>query len=161
LILVTVGTPRQGFERLVKAMDLLASEINEQVVIQFGCSSYVPRYSKYFSFTTNAKMEQLIHEARIVVTHAAAGGIILPLKLRKPLVVVPRLKVHHEHFDDHQVQLAKALADYGKVILVMDPTPLSLWEAINRAKYINTGIVGPKYLVTAIHSQLEQWTYSR
>ena len=42
MILVTVGTHPQGFDRLVRPMDELAALLEEEVIIQFGSSSYEP-----------------------------------------------------------------------------------------------------------------------
>jgi len=40
MIFVTVGTHDQGFERLVKKMDEIAGQIDEEVVIQVGYTDY-------------------------------------------------------------------------------------------------------------------------
>src|SRR4051812_30859445 len=104
MILVTVGTHAQGFDRLVKPMDELAKQINEKVIIQYGSSSYQPKYADHFQWASSEQMEQYTLDAHIIITHAAAGAIILALKQKKRLVLIPRLKVHKEHFDDHQLQ---------------------------------------------------------
>jgi UDP-N-acetylglucosamine transferase subunit ALG13 len=92
LILVTVGTHNHGFDRLVKAMDELAAEVDEPVMVQYGSSVYVPRHAEHFQWTSGQRMEQLSQAARVIVTHAAAGSILVALLREKPLVVVPRLR---------------------------------------------------------------------
>ena len=83
MILVTVGTHDQGFDRLVRSMDQLAIQFDERVIIQRGSSTYRPRYAEHFRFTTSQKMAGLTQEAQVVVCHAAAGAIILKLELRQ------------------------------------------------------------------------------
>ena len=157
MILVTVGTHYQGFDQLVEAMDKLAADLEEQVMIQYGPSSYLPQHADSFPFTTSTEMEQLTRHARIVVTLAAAGAIILALKLNKPLVVVPSRKAHNEHFDDHQVQFAEALAEAGMAVTVLAPTPQALWRAIEQAEMLEVSSSGSACLVEALQAQLSQW----
>ena len=88
MILVTVGTHPQGFDRLVRAMDEVAAKLAEPVIIQRGSSIYQPQHANSFEFTVSEQMRQLTQEARIIVAHAAAGTIILALCAGKPLVVV-------------------------------------------------------------------------
>ena len=42
MIFVTVGTHDQGFKRLVKKMDEIAGQIDEEVVMQIGSTDYKP-----------------------------------------------------------------------------------------------------------------------
>ena len=132
MILVTVGTNHQGFNRLVEAMDHVAASLNEHVVIQRGSSSYEPQHAEHFKFTTSKKIEQLTQQARIVVAHAAAGSALVTLLNQKPLIVVPRLQQFGEHIDDHQLQLAKALDGEHKAVAVLEPSLYALRAAIER-----------------------------
>jgi len=157
LILVTVGTHHQGFNRLVQPMDELAADLDEPVVIQRGSSTYEPRYAEHFQWTTSWRMEQLTQQARVVVTHAAAGAIILSLLKDKPLVVVPRLRCFSEHTDDHQQQLATALGAEGKAIVVQNPSADTLRAAIAKVTRRRAKNQGAARLVQAIRDQLNQW----
>jgi beta-1,4-N-acetylglucosaminyltransferase len=89
MILVTVGTHVQGFDRLVKPMDELAKQINEKVLIQYGTSNYQPKYTDSFQWANSQQMEKYTLDAHIVITHAAAGAIILALKQKKGLFLFP------------------------------------------------------------------------
>lgn len=139
MIFATVGTHQQGFDRMVQAFDQLALTLQqennspEELVIQYGTSTYIPQYATSFQWATSQKMDELTQSARIVVTHAAAGAIILGLRAQKPLVVVPRLKKFNEHMDDHQLQLAQALDEKGQAIAVAVPTADTLATGIERA----------------------------
>jgi len=158
MILVTVGTHTQGFDRLVRAADELAATIDEPVIIQHGCSTYIPQNAEHFQLTTSQHMLELTRKARIVITHAAAGTIITCLREGKPLVVVPRLKRFEEHLDDHQQQLADALAVVGKVVSVSEPSGNTLLSAIEQAATLQATYCGPDQLVGTLRTQLAEWT---
>ncbi|UCH60828.1 MAG: hypothetical protein JSV61_04930 [Anaerolineales bacterium] len=157
MILVTVGTHHQSFERLVCAMDELAGDLDEQVIIQYGASMHVLRHALGFSWTTSEEMEQLTSQARAVVTHAAAGAIILALKMAKPLVVTPRLRMMREVIDDHQEQLAKILASDGKAIALFELTPLTLRLGIEQATQLKFHTTQANMLKQALRVRLRSW----
>lgn len=158
MILVTVGMHDQGFDRLVWAADLLAAQIDEKVYIQYGSSNYVPRHAECSQWTTSLQMEQLTREGRIVITHAAAGAIILAITLAKPLVVVPRKKEFREHIDDHQQQLAKTLSECNQVIRVMEPTATTLRQAIEKCVHVKPASPSNQLLIQSLKQQLNQWS---
>jgi len=158
VILVTVGTHNQPFDRLVRAMDTLAEEIDERVVIQLGVSTYQPRHSNYFDFTNSQHMVDLTAEARIIVAHAAAGAVLICLKQRKPLIVVPRLQAFKEHRDNHQLQLAKALHASGRAFALGDISLKSLRRALDRAPELDPAPYTHIALATALRSQLRIWS---
>jgi beta-1,4-N-acetylglucosaminyltransferase len=157
LILVTVGTHNQGFDRLVCSMDRLAAQVEEQVIIQRGSSTYRPRHAAHFRFTTGGEMARLTQEARVVVSHAAAGAIILGLSYGKPLVLVPRSRVFSEILDDHQFELTRALAAAEMAVPVYDPSPATLRQAIRLAGRRKVNSSSPGQLVAALRRQLQIW----
>lgn len=118
-------------------MDELAAEMDETVVIQRGSSTYEPQHAGHFQLTTSEHMTQLTEAATAIVTHAAAGAVILALQKGKPLVIVPRRQRFGEHLDDHQLQLAKALEEQGKVAVVYEPSPMTLRAALLKASGVN------------------------
>ncbi len=125
MIFVTVGTHNQGFDRLVKKMDEIAGDLEEEVVIQRGHTSYEPRNARFFDFASREEMEEWVDKADIIVTHGGAGSIIFALSKNKPVVVVPRLRRYGEHVNDHQIELAKALEKKGRVKAVLDVEDLN------------------------------------
>jgi beta-1,4-N-acetylglucosaminyltransferase len=161
MILVTVGNHVQPFDRLVKGMDKLAAQIDEEVVIQSGYATYEPRYARHFRFTSGKEMQELTRAARVQVCHAGSGSIISALRLGKPLVVVPRRVQYHEHIDDHQLQLADAVEKQGKLVAVPDPTPEALWQAIQKAASMDSpeGKTPPEMenLLGVISRYLDEW----
>jgi len=142
-------------------MDKVAAEIDERVIIQRGSSSYVPQHAEHFQWKSSQQMEQLIEEARIVIGHAGAGTIILTLLKRKPLIVVPRLKQYREHFDDHQLQLARAMEIEGKAIIVRNPTGEIMRGAIEKAVKSKNDIKRSTSLIYALRQQLSVWEMER
>jgi beta-1,4-N-acetylglucosaminyltransferase len=132
MILVTVGATPTGFERLVKKMDEIAGRINEEVIIQIGGTKFIPKHAKWFTYVDNEKMLELYKEANIVIAHDGAGTLLTTLILKKPTVVVPRLKKYHECYYENKNDLAEALKDINKVIVVYDIEKLE--ESIESAK---------------------------
>lgn len=157
MILVTVGTHRQPFDRLVRAADELATHIAEPTVIQFGQANYHPKNGRAFAFTDSIEMAALTASARIVITHAAAGAILLGIQQRKPLIVVPRLARWDEHLDDHQLELARALAAAERVVHVTHPTAQTLFQAMQTVDLFPPVPIGSKQLSNAISQQLDVW----
>lgn len=121
MILVTVGTHTDGFCRVVEAMDRIAVQIDEEVVMQIGTTPYRPHTARWFTFTTQKEMEALCEQARVIVSHAGAGSILTALRHKKPLIVIPRLQKYGEHIDDHQLELAEALSQ-ANMLLVANET---------------------------------------
>ncbi len=68
----------------------------------------------------------------MIVTHGGIGSIITPLKMGKPVIVVPRLKKLNEHNDDHQLQITQELERQKKILAVYDISKLE--AAIGKAK---------------------------
>jgi beta-1,4-N-acetylglucosaminyltransferase len=124
VILVTVGTHTDPFLRLVEGMDRAAAWLDEEVIIQAGVTAYRPQAAMVFAFTSQDNMEALYSQARLIISHAGAGAILIALRLGKPLIVMPRLRKYGEHANDHQVELSRALAARGAVLLVDEPGEL-------------------------------------
>jgi UDP-N-acetylglucosamine transferase subunit ALG13 len=98
--------------------------------------------------------------ARIVVAHAAAGTVIIALRHGKPLIVAPRLQRYGEVLDDHQLQLAAALAATGQAITVTEPTPAALRIAIEQTTRSQRVNPGATQLVQALRGQLGRLAWS-
>ena len=109
MIFVTVGTHEQPFNRLIKKVDELVADgtITEQVVMQTGFSTYVPKYCEWHKMLSYDEMKHYIDEARIVITHGGPASFIEVLQAGKIPVVVPRLKKFNEHINDHQEEFAQ------------------------------------------------------
>ena len=117
MIFVTLGTHQDPFERLVGGLDGFAGE---ELVVQHGHSPAPACADRTFDFLPFADMLEFVQTARVVVTHAGVGSILMCLKNGRTPLVVPRHQALGEHVDDHQVELTHALAKAGKVIPVWD-----------------------------------------
>lgn len=121
MIFVTVGTHEQQFNRLVKYIDEMKRDgiITEDVVMQTGFSTYEPKYCEWKKLYPYTKMQELVKEARIVITHGGPSSFIMPLQVGKIPIVVPRQKQFGEHVNDHQVEFCKAVEERQKNIIVV------------------------------------------
>lgn len=66
------------------------------------------------------EMDEATEQAAYVVCHAGSGMIARALHAGRTPLVMPRRRRFGEHVDDHQVQLADRLAEFGLVIPVDD-----------------------------------------
>jgi UDP-N-acetylglucosamine transferase subunit ALG13 len=91
-IFVTVGTRSEPFTRLLKGVEDLVKKghIKEKVVIQAGYTKYSSDYFEVFDFCTPEMINELILNARYVITQESAGIGTLCLKYRTRFIVMPR-----------------------------------------------------------------------
>ena len=122
MILFTVGTHEDPFDRLVQAAEVVAVALGERVVVQRGYSSCTAPHCEVLDLVSPSVFRQRVSEARLVVTHAGPATIDLALFLHKPVIVVPRSPAHGEHVDDHQLRFARYLERWLPV--VWDPQGL-------------------------------------
>lgn len=120
MIVVTVGTHEQQFNRLVEYMDNWAGEHDEEVVIQTGYSTYQPKHCVWQRFYKQSEMDDFIKNARIVVTHGGPCCYIEVVNLGKVPIVVPRLHALGEHVDDHQLEIGRELKKQRHNIILIE-----------------------------------------
>ena len=122
MIFVTVGTHEQQFDRLVRCIDEMRhqGEIQEEVVIQTGFSTYEPKYCRWEKTFPYQKMQQMVRDARIVVTHGGPSSFFMPLTMGKIPVVFPRQEQFQEHVNDHQLRFCRQLKERGGSILLAE-----------------------------------------
>jgi beta-1,4-N-acetylglucosaminyltransferase len=157
MIFVTVGLHPEGFDRLVRAADEMASLTQELVVIQRGGTEYVPQSTQYFDFAAEAEMQGWLSQARIVVLHGGAGSVLNALQANKPLVIVPRLERFGEVIDDHQLELAEALSKQGRAITVTELSAGALWQAIVQITESATQWTGKTAASDRLQDALRDW----
>lgn len=109
MIYVTVGNHDQPFYRLLEKMDRLAETLGEEVVMQTGVSRYQPHHAKAEPFFPYGKADEMIRAATAVVAHAGIGTVIACRAHGTPLVICPRRAANGEHFNDHQLEIAREL----------------------------------------------------
>lgn len=118
MILVTVGTEKFAFDRLMSWIDNLIQQNfidpkREEIVIQYGSCQILPTGVKSYSLLPQNEFQNLLAQARIVIAHCGEGTIDLLGEIAKPFILVPRNRNFAEHIDDHQIELARQLARQG------------------------------------------------
>jgi UDP-N-acetylglucosamine transferase subunit ALG13 len=123
MILVTIGTNEQPFDRLVRAAAHLDGL--ESLLVQYGSSREPHGRGEWVDFVSFEELSDLMRQARVVVCHAGVGSIMLARRCGKRPIVVPRRLHLGEAVDDHQLPLARRLHSSGVVNLVDDVERLS------------------------------------
>lgn len=125
MIYVTLGTMFMDFARLVRQMDTIAARTGEEVIMQTGLATTLPRHAKHFDFKPHEELLEIQSRARLVVGHAGIGVTMDALRVKKPLLLVPRLKRFGEHMNDHQVEIARAVEKrgWGRMVLDIEELP--------------------------------------
>ncbi len=118
MIFVTVGTSTFSFERLLRGVDAL--EVDDEVVVQYGASTFVPQTTVAEAFMPYPAVVERMRAARVVIAHGGVGSILTALHVGHRPVVVPREAQYSEAVDDHQLELAVRLAETGLIELVTD-----------------------------------------
>lgn len=115
MILVTVGTEKFPFNRLMGWLQVLLKQgfIQEDLVVQYGSCTELPSEVRAYSLLPQEQFQELIHQARLIISHCGEGSFLLLGTTYKPYILVPRSHKFGEHVDDHQVELAVALAQKG------------------------------------------------
>ena len=152
MIFVTVGTNEARFDRLLRAVAELP--IDEDLVIQHGHSSPIaPAHAELVEFMPFECMVETIRSARVVLTHAGVGSVMVALGNGKRPIVVPRLKMFGEAVDDHQLQLGHRFAEAGLVTLVEEAGRLD--EALELEQGAATVVPASSLLAADLRSFLE------
>lgn len=135
MMFVTVGTHEQPFDRLIQAIDGLkgSGDIDEDVFIQTGYSTFEPRHCRWVPFVTNEEMRRMFQEADVCITHGGPSSFLQALDAGTVPVVVPRRREFGEHVNDHQVEFAEMVERrFGDIVVVNDVAKLA--DGIGRSR---------------------------
>lgn len=121
MILVTVGTHEQPFDRLVRAAADLVGD--EPVIVQRGVSRVHPVGCEVHDWMHPADLARALREARVVVCHAGPATIFEARAAGHIPIVVPRDPAFDEHVDDHQLRFARRIT--GQARVVFDPREIA------------------------------------
>jgi len=116
MILVTVGTEKFPFNRLMRWLDLLRERGvfgDEELVVQYGTCTELPAGARVYRLLREQDFQSLVRQARLVIAHCGEGTVLLLDGMDTPFLLVPRAQRFQEHVDDHQVELAQALDSMG------------------------------------------------
>ena len=121
LVLVTMGTNMYPFPRLIAAIAKLDiyHDPNVRWFIQTGGFEVTdkPANGEVVAMTTKSKMDQLVQERSLVISHCGVGSIYHMLIFQKKVVFVPRLERFGEFSDDHQLQIATELCNPNMTVV--------------------------------------------
>lgn len=120
MIFVTVGTHEQQFNRLVEYADKIGAEIDEEVIVQTGYSTYEPLHCQWKNFYEYSEMNKLVEAARIVITHGGPSSFVLPIQKGKIPIVVPRRHELLEHINNHQVDFLQKVSKTLNIFVLND-----------------------------------------
>jgi UDP-N-acetylglucosamine transferase subunit ALG13 len=116
-IFVSLGTIRPyRFDSLVDAVRALLGP-DDDVTWQLGVTDRESLPGTMKREVDAESFDQLVLDSDVFVTHAGVGTLLRALELGVRPVVVPRRVARGEHVDDHQLQVARELADRGLVLL--------------------------------------------
>ena len=120
MIFVTVGTHEQPFNRLIKKMDDFVREekITEEVYMQIGYSSYIPKHTQYSKVIGYKEMNKLMLKSDIIITHGGPSTYMQVIQMGKVPVVVPRQLKFEEHVNDHQLLVTKKVLEKGYPLIM-------------------------------------------
>jgi UDP-N-acetylglucosamine transferase subunit ALG13 len=113
MIFATCGSSHFGFDRM---MDALAALPAGELEVQHGPSKPPPGVLGV-AFLPFDDLMARIQAAEIVVSHAGVGSILCAIRAGHTPLIFPRLKRFRETVDDHQEELAEALARQGSAIV--------------------------------------------
>lgn len=135
MILVTLGTQKQSFARLLSAIE--KADIKDEIIVQAGYTEYSSKKMKIFDFISYEEMNKLVDAADIIITHGGTGSIVGPLKKNKKIIAAARLSKYNEHVDDHQIQIVDMFADVGYIMKYCDGDNLKdLIDEIKKKKMV-------------------------
>lgn len=123
MILVTLGTQKQSFTRLLNLIE--KANIKDEIIVQAGHTKYESKKMKILDFIDYQEMEKLIEKADLIITHGGTGSIVTPLKKGKKVIACPRLKKYREHVDDHQQQIVDIFSEVGYILKVDENSNLA------------------------------------
>ena len=152
---VSVGNATQPFTRLLEAVEAVADELPQPVLVQSGHTRFESERCHVVPLLEPDKFLQQIAHADLVIIHAGAGSLIHALQFGKLPVVFPREARYGEHVDDHQVQLAQAFERAGKAILVRDGSQLLAGARAALQGQVTTSSAPPTRLCAAVSDALQ------
>ncbi len=122
MILVTLGTQKQSFERLLNMIE--NSSLKDEIIVQAGYTDFKSKKMKIFDFVDYEEMGKLVNRADLIITHGGTGSIIGPLKKGKKVIACARLKKYGEHVDDHQQQIVDIFSEVGYIFKLDEDSSL-------------------------------------
>jgi len=153
VIFATVGShPTFAFERLLRGLEAAALD---DLVVQYGPGAPPAGASRAVAWMSLPEVLETMDRADHVISHAGVGTVLCATRAGHVPVVVPRLRRHGETVDDHQLDLGRALAETGRLVLVEDVGELGAALGQAPARGASTALDGTE-LISAVRAELTQ-----
>lgn len=123
-VVVTVGTNRYGFRRLVESVARLLPP-GVSVTWQTGSTDLSGLDLAASPLLSPQTLFDAMRQADVVISHAGVGSAITAMRAGKVPVLVPRRQAHGEHVDDHQQEIAATMRRAGLAVAA-EPEDLDL-----------------------------------
>ena len=153
MIFASLGTMDMPFYRMAEAVDALAAQSEEEVIVQTGHTDYDYHHAKAFKFCTKEEMRAYLEKASVLILQGGWGAISEAMEMEKRMVVIPRHD-QTEHIHD-QFQLVEKLGALGCVIAVTDEQRLA--EAVEQARTFRFRQLPKGNAEDIIKAQLKSW----
>ena len=151
MIFATVGShPTFKFDRFLRLLDSLPGD---NLIVQFGPGQPPANARHAVPWMTFEEVVDNMNSATHVVSHAGVGTILTAINAGHVPVVFPRLCRFDETVDDHQLELATAMAETGRVVVVEEADDLAsaIQSVPSRGAASASGDSG---LITAVRDEL-------
>jgi UDP-N-acetylglucosamine transferase subunit ALG13 len=91
-IFVALGTRREPFTRILDYLESLKHKgvLKEKIIVQAGHTEYDSEHMEIFDYCSVAKIDELIKNAKYVITQESAGIATKCLKFNKKFIEMPR-----------------------------------------------------------------------
>ena len=133
MIFVTLGTHELEFTRLLDYLEKM--DIDEDVIIQCGNTSFKSEKYKVIPFLSQDEFNKAMDKCDLLICHGGVGSILSALKQNKKIITVPRLSKYNEHNDDHQIEICKKFSKEKYIINCLNYQ--QLYYSIKNYKKIN------------------------
>lgn len=123
MILVVTGT-QLPFDRLIRMLDDIAPQLDEEIVAQVNGTGYLPRHINTIDLLSPDEFDRLFSSARLIVAHAGIGTILSAMQQQKPIIIFPRIAALGEHRNEHQLATATKMKEAGWVYVATNKEEL-------------------------------------
>lgn len=127
IFVIVGGVVEFDFSRVLKIIDELCLEgvINsKEIKAQIGHSKYEPKCYNNYRFVDGEQFHKDIENADVIITHGGVGTLVHALKLKKKVIIFPRLQKYKEHLDNHQLEISKMYNHLGYCMLATNKEEL-------------------------------------
>ena len=158
MIVVTVGTHEQPFDRMMRAVSALGD--SEPMLVQYGTCTITSGPGEWVDFLSFDELAARARGARAFICHAGVGSIVLARRCGHRPIIMPRRPEFGEHVDEHQLELSRRLHKAGLVTVVEDEASLAAAvhdpAGVPSAGTTPTALHGPSALSADVRGVLER-----